>query len=76
MTRAPLLPSLPASQRKLFKPFHAFSCQTKPFEEGRNAATLPLKSNKSALSFGQILPFSSFVILDLPRAVFHGLQEL
>ena len=68
-------PPLLASQSKLFKPFHAFSCQTKPFRARQNAPILPLNSSKSALSFGQFLPFRSFVILDWPRAVFHGIAR-
>ena len=36
------------SQSKLFKPFHAFSCQTKPFQERRNTPNLPLNCSKSA----------------------------
>ena len=51
---------LTASQSKLFKPFHAFSCQTKPFQERQNAPILPLNSSKSALSFWSVSALQEF----------------
>ena len=67
-------PPLQILTKQTFQTFS--SCHSKPFQEKRNTLILALNHSKSALLDGQFLPFRSFVILDLPRATFHGLQEL